>query len=309
MSHRAIAAALALVDVSGGERLAAFSLASFANRAEQAWPGTRVAAARAGLSRSQYLEARDRLARRELISIEAGGGGRANSTLVTLTFAEAGERVNATVNAELFELVLGYSRSRGPARLLLAALAAVADTAGIVAEVTTDELRGFASLPDRSYRRARAQLLADGEARLEDAGGGRAKTNRWRIRDPRLIEQTLSATDDRPSRATGPRTFDARAQYHRRPASIATGAAAETRPPGEGSGLNPGPSRTALRGNPGQIRTGSAKTPAKTGPLAANPGRNPGKNPGAQHAHGKGTSEPRNRTPHPPGGGAHAGHD
>jgi hypothetical protein len=111
MSHRAIAAALALVDVSRGERLAAFSLASFANRAEQAWPSARVAAARAGLSRSQYLEARSRLVRRWLATIAADGGGGANSVVVTLTFAEAGARVDATVNAELFELVLGYSRS------------------------------------------------------------------------------------------------------------------------------------------------------------------------------------------------------
>lgn len=52
MSHVAIAAALALEDVSSGERLAVFSLASFANREHRAWPGTRLAATRAGLSRS-----------------------------------------------------------------------------------------------------------------------------------------------------------------------------------------------------------------------------------------------------------------
>jgi hypothetical protein len=44
MSHAAIAAVLALDDVSLGERLAAFSLASFANREQRAWPGTRIAA-------------------------------------------------------------------------------------------------------------------------------------------------------------------------------------------------------------------------------------------------------------------------
>jgi hypothetical protein len=54
MSHAAIAAALAFEDVSAGERLAAFALASFANREHRAWPGSLVAAARAGLSRSQY---------------------------------------------------------------------------------------------------------------------------------------------------------------------------------------------------------------------------------------------------------------
>jgi hypothetical protein len=39
MSHVAIAAALALEDVSAGERLTAFSLASFANREHRAFPG------------------------------------------------------------------------------------------------------------------------------------------------------------------------------------------------------------------------------------------------------------------------------
>ena len=50
MSHAAIAAVLRLEGVSAGERLAAFSLASFANREHRAWPGTPVAAARAGLA-------------------------------------------------------------------------------------------------------------------------------------------------------------------------------------------------------------------------------------------------------------------
>ncbi len=58
MSHAAIAAVLRLEDVGAGERLAAFSLASFANREHRAWPGTQVAAARAGLSRSQYCRRR-----------------------------------------------------------------------------------------------------------------------------------------------------------------------------------------------------------------------------------------------------------
>ena len=49
MSYRAIAAALALEDLSVGQRLAAFSLASFANRQHRAWPSAGTAAARAGL--------------------------------------------------------------------------------------------------------------------------------------------------------------------------------------------------------------------------------------------------------------------
>ena len=78
VSHAAIAAALALEDVSAGERLAAFALASFANSDHRAWPGTRIAAVRAGLSRSQYLAARDGLVKRGLVVVEAPGGGRGN---------------------------------------------------------------------------------------------------------------------------------------------------------------------------------------------------------------------------------------
>src|ERR1700729_3777329 len=100
MSHRAIAAALALRDASSGERLVAFSLASFANRDERCWPGTRIAAARAGLSRSKYLYARERLARRGLITVDTRPG-RGNSAPVTLTFAEHGPRLEGEINAEL----------------------------------------------------------------------------------------------------------------------------------------------------------------------------------------------------------------
>ena len=61
MSYRTIAAALALEDVSIGERLAAFSLASYADAEHQTFVGNPAAAARAGLSRSQYLAAREQL--------------------------------------------------------------------------------------------------------------------------------------------------------------------------------------------------------------------------------------------------------
>ena len=84
MSRQAIAAALAREDLSCGERLVAFSLASFADRENRARPGTPAAAARAGLARSRFLEARDRLVRRGLVVVErccerAGSGehGRA----------------------------------------------------------------------------------------------------------------------------------------------------------------------------------------------------------------------------------------
>ena len=102
MSHVAIAAVLALNgDVTVGERLAAFSLASFANREQRAWPGTRVAAARAGLSRSQYLAARERLTQRGLVVVEEPGGGRGRSPIVLLACAETGPWFEGDINAEL----------------------------------------------------------------------------------------------------------------------------------------------------------------------------------------------------------------
>ena len=90
MSYRAIAAALALREVSTGERLVVFSLASYANSDQQAWPSDEVAAARSGLRRSRYLAARRSLAERGLIQIEQPGRGRGKSTLVTLLYAEHG---------------------------------------------------------------------------------------------------------------------------------------------------------------------------------------------------------------------------
>jgi hypothetical protein len=88
MSYRAIAAALALREVSTGERLVVLSLASYANSDLQAWPSDEVAAARAGLARSRYLAARGSLAERGLIRVEHAGAGRGKSSLVTLLFTE-----------------------------------------------------------------------------------------------------------------------------------------------------------------------------------------------------------------------------
>jgi hypothetical protein len=90
VSHTAIAAAVAREDLSSGERLAAFALASFANKRHQAWPGTVPAAARAGLSRGQYLDARSRLVRRGLVAIEDAATGRGHASTLTLRFARLG---------------------------------------------------------------------------------------------------------------------------------------------------------------------------------------------------------------------------
>jgi len=167
MSHQAIAAALALDDVSAGEQLVALSLASFANREHRAWPGTRVAAARAGMSRSQFLEARHSLQTRGLLSPEGEREcGRGQSATVALPFAETGPWIEHEVNAPLLDAVLCHSQLRGSARVLLAVLAACADSDGVVAELSTEELCAAAGVGDRTYRRARAALLASGEVSL-----------------------------------------------------------------------------------------------------------------------------------------------
>ena len=58
--------------------------------------------------------------------------------------------------------MLGYSRARRPGRLLLAAMAAVADVDGFVSGRSSEELRRLAAVADRTYRRARAEPLASG---------------------------------------------------------------------------------------------------------------------------------------------------
>jgi len=271
MSHVAIAAALALQDVSGGERLAAFSLASFANREQRAWPGTRVAEARAGLSRSQYLAAREGLERRELVVVEEPGGGRGNSPVVAVAFALSGPWFDGEINAGLFEAVLGYSCARGSARLLLAALAAVADDELEVIGLATEEIRAAAGMADSTYRRARAALLASGELALGIAGGGRTRTNRWRLRDPRSTDSQLPLV----------------ARQRVAPSSTARPLVASAKkPPNGGAGDQTprfaravagvkGPGLSGVPGaNSGQIRTVSAANgPGLSGVSAVNPGQ------------------------------------
>jgi hypothetical protein len=88
MSHRAIAAALALGDISAGER---------AGRV---------------LTGELRQPAAPLLARRGLLEVDSAAGGRGNSPLVRLRFAEHRHHASGEVNAELFETVLSYSRCR-----------------------------------------------------------------------------------------------------------------------------------------------------------------------------------------------------
>ena len=167
MSHTAIAAVLARTDLAMGERLVALSLASFANRENRAFPGNAAAAARAGLGRSRYLEARDQLVARELVAIESAERGRGQSTTLTVLFAKSGPWWDGEINARLVERVLSHSHARGPARLLLGTLAALADESGTVHELSTDELSSAAGLGEQHLppRTDRAGYVRRGGAR------------------------------------------------------------------------------------------------------------------------------------------------
>ncbi len=198
MSHAAIAAVLAREDISAGVRLVAFSLASFANREQLAWPGLAAAAARAGLNRSRYLDAREQLVRRDVLRVEERGAGRGQTSVIRLLCAQSGPWWDGELNPELFEAVLGYSRTRGPARLLLAAAAALAAPDGTLDDVGTDELRLAAGLADRTYRRARAELLECSElTRLRTEHARR----RRRARDLRAQQRTTWTRSSSTSRA------------------------------------------------------------------------------------------------------------
>ena len=187
MSRAAIAAALARDDLCAGERLVAFSLASFADGDGRARPGTPAAAARAGLKRSWFLEARNMLERRGLVVVEDAATGRGRASTLWLPFAVTGPWWDGEINPELFEAVLSYSRSQGTSRLFLAALAAVANEYRVVEHVTTSQLCAAAGFSDRTYRRAQVALLASGELVLLRGRGGRGNTNWWEIPHPRSV--------------------------------------------------------------------------------------------------------------------------
>jgi hypothetical protein len=313
MGREAIAAVLAREELSCGERLVAFSLASFADRKNRARPGTPAAAGRAGLARSRFLEARDRLVRRGLVVVEEAASGRGRASTLWLPFAETGPWSDGEINAELFETVLGYSHSRGPARLLLAVMAALADKQGVVEGVTTERLCAAAGVADRTYRRARASLLAAGEVVLRAGSGGRGNTNCWEIPNPRSrpgatppspVRRVPPPPGARPLMATVGVSVDREGQDSEAvPAELvasARGHADGGIKDGQDRTL-PGQNRPVLTGvsaaKGGRDRTVSGETPAKT----------PAKSPAPSARTGKEPQNPRtNDPPNPPEGGSDA---
>ena len=202
MSRDAIAAALARDDLPSGERLVVFSLASFAGADNRAWPGAPAAAARAGLSRLRYLYDRDRLVRRGLVIVERAASGRGRASTVALPFVAEGPWWEGEINAQLFEAVLSRCPARGPARLVLAAMAALADESGVVRDLSGVELCSAAGVDDHTYRRARKELLKSSELILVHRACGRGNTNVWEVRPPGSV--AAATRGGRPPRRVAP---------------------------------------------------------------------------------------------------------
>jgi hypothetical protein len=314
VSHTAIAAVLARTDLSMGERLVALSLASFANRDERAFPGNAAAAARAGLGRSRYLEAREQLVARGLVAIEEVGRGRGQATMLAVLFAQSGPWWDGEINARLLEHVLSRSPVRGPARLLHATLAALADESGSVSELSTDDLCRTAGLANSTYRRARTALLASGEVALVNDGGGRGRMNRWRVF---VAAGELSTTAVRPRRRRAPipgqppLISPTRSESTSAVASQSRVTAAPARAD-RGPGLSgvtdrKGPELSGVSRRKGPILNGvsPSKGPDVSGVSSVNPAKTPPQTPPPNARAGIEPLNPRTRNPpDPPGGGS-----
>ncbi len=295
MSHTAIAAVLARTDLSIGERLVALSLASFANREERAFPGNAAAASRAGLGRSRYLDARGQLVARGLVAIEEAGRGRGQATTLIALFAQFGPWWDGEINAGLLEDVLTHSPARGPARLLLATLAALADESGLVDELSTAELCRAAGLANSTYRRARTALLASGEVELVDDGGGRGRMNRWRVLAA-ASGLTTSSVRRRRRRAPAPNQPPLLSPVRTEPRSAV---ASQRAVADVAAHAEKGPELSGVTGPKGPVLSGesTAKSPDLSGGSGENPAKTP---PETRHARAKGTPEPQNQEPPQP---------
>ncbi len=168
--------------------------------------------------------------------------------------------------------MLCYCAVRGPERLLLATLAAVANGDGLVRDLSTEQLCAAAGIADRTYRRARQELLATVELSLVSGVGGRGNTNVWQVRDPRSNAAEPRRVPRRVAPPAGARPLLASAKggqdrtVHEGNSPIVTGV----------SPLNPGQDRTLFEllalETPAQRE---AETPAETPAPYARTGREP----------------------------------
>ena len=314
MSREAIAAALAREDLSCGERLVAFSLASFADRENRARPGTPAAAGRAGLARSRFLEARDRLVRRGLVVVEDVASGRGRASTVALLFAERGRGGRARSTRSCSRRSSATAALAGPPGCCSPSMAALADEQGVVEGVTTERLCAAAGVADRTYRRARATLLASGEVVLRSGSGGRGNTNCWEIPDPRTHRDATQPAQGRrvpppagarPLMATvaAPAAGGRKTSRRSRPSVVpdaerscrrgckgrsgSDGFDAKGSDPDRGFRAKGGQDRTLPEQNRPAADRGFGRK-GRSGPdsFSGNPGKNPGRNPGAQRARG-----------------------
>ena len=318
MSRKAIAAVLARTDLASGERLVALSLASFAGRDNRAWPGAPAASARAGLSRSRYQHARDQLVARGLVAVDERVTGRGRASTLTLLFADAGPWWDGDINVELFEAVLTHSPVRGPERLLLSTMAALADRArrrmrpvdGAAVRCGGD---CRPDLPARAHRPARVGPTGPGQRRWrpwKQERMDRGRPARWRRRAGRSKATARRATGRRAAAGgldefTSPAgtSVGARQKGRSRSDSFTRKVSCPDRgfrPKGR-SGSDSFTRKVSCpdRGFRPKGRSGSDTFRARA---TRNPGKNPGKNPGSQRARGEGTPEPQNqeRPPQPP---------
>ena len=231
----------------------------------------------------------------------------------------------ATINVDLFESVLAYSRARGPERLLLSTMAALADEEGAVCDLSTEQLCAAAGIADRTYRRARAALLATGQLELVSGLGGRGNTNVWSVRDPRASGEGLPhRAPRRVSPPAGARPLVAAASSDRGAAALE---------PSTTSGEKGGQDQTLWRGNRpiltgvSAVKGGHGRTlspencPVLTGVSAAKggqdqtllelgppetPAKTPAETPAPNARAGREPQNPRTRKdpPSPPEGGS-----
>jgi hypothetical protein len=261
------------------------------------------------------------------VEIEEQASGRGRSSTVALRFATEGPWWEGEINAELFEAALSRTGARGPARLLLAAMAALADADAVLRGLSNEELCAAAGLDDRTYRRARPELVASGELVLLTGTRGRGNTNVWQVQPADVPEQRPSAPPRRVARPPRARPLLAAVVDGAGADGLVVKAdrAAGPQAPvsGEKGPAQPGisPRKGGLDGtvSPAHCPVPPGVSPENSGqdrtifelPASEKPGENPAENPGGNPAaNARARREARNPRiedpPDPPEGGSRA---